>query len=92
MTLGIRELRTDLAAQVRRAGSGERIVISVGGRAVAQLGPLDDTTGQTTLDDLASRGLVNPPRRSGPWTPPSPITVWQGVRLDRLLAELRGRA
>lgn len=92
MTLGIRELRTDLAAQVRRASTGERITISVGGRIVAQLGPLDDSAGQTTLADLTSRGLVHPPRRTGDWTPPSPITVWQGVRLDRLLAELRGRS
>jgi antitoxin (DNA-binding transcriptional repressor) of toxin-antitoxin stability system len=92
MTVGIRELRADLAAQVRRAQAGERIAISVGGRAVAQLSPLDDTTGQVTLDDLATRGLVHPPRRQGDWTPPSPITVWQGVRLDRLLAELRGRS
>lgn len=92
MELGIRELRADLAAQVRRAGSGERIVVRVGGRAVAQLGPLDDATGHATLDDLATRGLVHPPRRRGDWTPPTPITVWQGVRLDRLLAEVRGRA
>lgn len=92
MAVNIRELRADLAAQVRRAGTGERIVVRVGGRAVAQLGPLDDTTGQVTLDDLATRGLVHPPRRTGNWTPPSPITVWQGVRLDRLLAELRGRS
>jgi prevent-host-death family protein len=88
----IRELRADLASQVRRAGRGERIVVSVGGRPVAQLGPLDDTAGQTTLDDLAARALVHPPRRHGAWTAPPPITVWQGVRLDRLLAELRGRA
>jgi antitoxin (DNA-binding transcriptional repressor) of toxin-antitoxin stability system len=92
MQVGIRELRTDLASQVRRAGTGERIVISVGGRAVAQLGPLDEATGQITLHDLATRGLVHPPRRTGDWTPASPITVWQGLRLDRLLAEVRGRA
>ena len=92
MTVSIRALRGDLAAQVRRAARGERIVVSVGGRAVAQLGPLDDTAGQVTLDDLATRGLVQPPRRTGAWTPPPPMTVWQGVRLDRLLAELRGRS
>jgi antitoxin (DNA-binding transcriptional repressor) of toxin-antitoxin stability system len=92
MTVCIRELRADLAAQVRRAQAGERVAISVGGRTVAQLGPLDDSAGRTTLDDLATRGLVHPPRRTGEWTPPSPITVWQGVRLDRLLAELRGRS
>lgn len=91
VAVGIRELRADLAAQIRRAGRGERIAISVGGRPLAQLGPLDDAVGQSTLDDLAARGLVHPPRRAAPWEPSAPIAVWQGVRLDRLLAELRGR-
>jgi prevent-host-death family protein len=90
VTVNIRDLRADLASQVRRAGRGERIVVSVGGKPVAQLGPLDDAAGTATLDDLASRGLVQPPRRTNPWTPPPPVTVWQGVRLDRLLRELRG--
>ena len=38
---GIRQLRTQLTSMVRRAGAGERIVISIGGRAVAQLGPVE---------------------------------------------------
>jgi prevent-host-death family protein len=88
--LGIRELRNQTAAAVRRAEAGERIVITVAGRPAAQLGPLDPLDGQPSLEDLAARGLVTLPRR--PDRPPPPLTVslWAGVRLDRLLAQVRG--
>ena len=42
--LGVRELRNQTAATVRRAGGGERILITVDGRPVAQLGPIDPGT------------------------------------------------
>mgnify|MGYP003391735806 FL=1 len=61
--LGTRELRAELSAAVRRAGTGERIVITVGGRPVAQLGPLEPTDEQVTLEDLAARGQVVLARR-----------------------------
>jgi prevent-host-death family protein len=88
--LGIRELRNQAASAVRRAGSGERIVITVDGRPVAQLGPLEPVAGGPTLDDLAARGLVLLPRR--PDRPASSLTapLWAGTRLDRLLTEIRG--
>lgn len=88
--LGIRELRNGTAAAVRRAGAGERIVITVAGRPVAQLGPLDPGDGATTLDDLASRGLVTPPRRSDDSTDTGIVNLWAGTRLDRLIADIRG--
>jgi antitoxin (DNA-binding transcriptional repressor) of toxin-antitoxin stability system len=90
MDVGIRELRSDLAARVRRAGAGERVVIRVGGRPIAQLGPLDDATGQVTLADLAARGLITPPRRTRNFHPPEAIMIWQGTRLDRVLRDIRG--
>jgi prevent-host-death family protein len=88
--LGIRELRNNAAAAVRRAGAGERIVITVDGRPVAQLGPLAPLHGDPTLDDLAARGLVLLSRR--PDRPTSDVTapLWAGTRLDRLLSEVRG--
>jgi len=61
--VGIRELRNQTASAVRRAGAGERIVITVDGRPVAQLGPLEPTDGEATLADLVSRGLLVAPRR-----------------------------
>ena len=88
--IGIRELRSDLAAAVRRAGSGQRVVVSVDGRAVAQLGPIEAEQGQTVLADLIAAGAVVPPRRVGPHRLASPVQIWSGVRLDRALKELRG--
>ena len=88
--IGIRELRADLAAAVRRAGSGQRVVVSVDGRAVAQLGPIEAEQGQTVLADLIAAGAVVAPRRADTARPGTPVPIWSGVRLDRALKELRG--
>ncbi len=89
--MGIRELRANLAAVVRRAGAGERIVVSVDGRPVAQLGPLGTDQDTPTLEDLAARGLLTLPRRPDRPDPSATVEPWAGVRLDRLLQEIRGR-
>jgi prevent-host-death family protein len=86
----IRHLRADVAAAVRRAGAGERIVVTVAGRPVAQLGPLEDTTTGASLDDLVARGLLLAPRRTGDYHPGDVVPTWRGARLDRLLREIRG--
>jgi antitoxin (DNA-binding transcriptional repressor) of toxin-antitoxin stability system len=79
--IGIRELRADLAAAVRRAGRGERLVVTVGGRAVAELGPLGGSAAPS-LAELVALGLVEPPARSD--HPPTPD-------LTGLAVDLRGR-
>ena len=84
----MRALRADLAAAIRRAGHGERTVVTVGGRPTAQLAPLDDTA--PDLERLVASGGVVPPRRTSAWRPADPVPVWSGARLDRALAELRG--
>ena len=90
--LGVRDLRNHVAAALRRAESGERIVITVDGRPVAQLGPLRPDGAPPTLADLAATGLLEPPRidraeraDAAPEDPPV------DVRVDRILDELRGR-
>jgi len=89
--LGIRELRGQLTGLVRRAGAGERIVVTIGGRAVAQLGPVEPADARVTLDDLVARGLVEPARRSDrPAEPDVRVDSWSGGRLDRALREVRG--
>jgi antitoxin (DNA-binding transcriptional repressor) of toxin-antitoxin stability system len=88
--VSMRNLRAHAATTVRRAEGGERIVVTVDGRAVAQLGPLDPVTAPPTLDDLIARGLVLAPRRHDRPPPGPPIPVWAGARLDRLLGEQRG--
>lgn len=87
--VNIRELRANLAAAVRQAEAGHRVVITVGGRAIAQLGPLDHGTGDATLDDLAARGLVQKAHRSDRPPPELIVAMPVGTRLDRLLDEVR---
>jgi prevent-host-death family protein len=91
---GIRALRNDLAAAVRRAAAGQRVVITVDGRAVAQLGPVEPEHGQSVLADLVAAGTVIAPRRHSTEPPGDglgpPVRVWSGVRLDRALKDIRG--
>jgi antitoxin (DNA-binding transcriptional repressor) of toxin-antitoxin stability system len=87
--IGIRELRADLAASVRRAEGGERVVVTVGGRAVAQLGPLDPAGDAPTVDDLVARGLLVRARRDDRPEPAAGIPLWAGARLDRVLGDIR---
>jgi len=88
---GIRGLRADLAATVRRAGAGERIVITVDGRPVAQLGPLEPIDDHVTLEDLAARGQLVLARRDDRPAPEFSMPLWAGTRLDQLIREVRGR-
>lgn len=86
--VGVRELRNQVAAVLRRASGGERVVITVDGKPVAQLGPLEPA-GRPTLADLYATGQVTAPRRDRPPEPdPQPIPV--DVRLGQLIESLRG--
>jgi prevent-host-death family protein len=87
--IGARELRAELASFLRRAERGERVVVTVGGRPVAQLAPLDGSGPEPTLDDLNARGLVTAPQRRDRPAPPVRIQLWAGARLDRVLSEIR---
>lgn len=87
--IGARELRTNLAAALRQAGAGERVVVTVDGRPVAQLGPLEPT-GAPSLAELAASGLLEPPRRPDRPSPPDALDAAVDVRLDRVLDEVRG--
>lgn len=89
--IGVRELRNDLAAALRRAGAGERIIITVDGAPIAQLGPLETPDGEPTIDDLAARGLLVRARRDDRPEPEFLMPMWAGTRLDQLVREVRGR-
>ena len=88
--VGVRELRANVAALVRRATSGERIVVTSDGVPVAVLGPLTPAAGAVTLDDLIAAGLVVPPGRTDVPEAPDPAQVPIDTRTDRVLDELRG--
>ncbi|HYI63149.1 MAG TPA: type II toxin-antitoxin system prevent-host-death family antitoxin [Acidimicrobiales bacterium] len=85
----MRHFRAQVAAYLRRAEGGERIVVTVAGRPVAQLGPLDPGGDVPTIEDLAARGLVVPARRGDRLPPDVRIDPWPGARLDRLVDEVR---
>lgn len=87
--VGIRDLRADVAALVRRAGAGEHVIISVAGRPIAHLGPIGTYDGQVRMEDLVAAGRVVPARRAGTYSPPAPVPMWHTSRIDRLLEEVR---
>ena len=89
--LGVRELRNNTATALRRAQLGERIIVTVAGRPVAQLGPIETAGPELTLDDLAARGQLTLPRTTDRSAPAIAVAVWAGFRLDRLLRDIRGR-
>ena len=89
--VGVRALRTSLADAVRRAADGERVVVTLGGRDVAQLGPIEPPAAHVTLDLLVAGGQVVPPARTDPAPEPPQIPMWAGLRIDSLLREVRGR-
>jgi prevent-host-death family protein len=95
---GIRELRADLAAHVRRASNGEPTIVSIGGRPAAALVPLalsplamsDEAGSEAHLSSLVASGGLVPARRGDGRLPEGTVSVWGNVRLDRLLREIRG--
>ena len=89
--IGIRELRSDLAAHVRRAAAGEATVVTVDGHPSALLGPVSAAaTGGITRAALIASGGLLPPRRGDGTLPTATVAVWGNARLDRLLREVRG--
>jgi antitoxin (DNA-binding transcriptional repressor) of toxin-antitoxin stability system len=90
-SIGIRELRANLTTAARRAGAGERVVVTIDGRPVAQLGPLEPVDRTLSIHDLASRGLITPARRSDRPEPDFVLPMWAGTRTDQLVREIRGR-
>lgn len=87
--VGIRVLRNDVAAIIRRAAGGERIIVTLDGQPIAQLGPLEPS-GAPTIDDLAAAGLVRLPGRTDRPAPPHPFGVPIDIRPASVIAELRG--
>lgn len=87
--VGIREFRANLAVFLRRAQAGERVVLTVDGTPVAAVGPVATDLMRVTLEDLAARGALHPPRRRGDFVPPEPVALWSGARVDRAVNEVR---
>ena len=82
-------MRNNVAAVVRAAAGGDRIVITVDGAPVAMLGPLEPGDG-ASLEDLIAAGLVEPPGRRDRPEAPAASAVPVDIRLSRALDEVRG--
>ena len=90
MTLvGVRDLRAGLATFLRRARAGERLLITVDGHPVAQLGPVNADPMGVSVTDLVARGALLAPRRRGDFIPAEPLALYSGARIDRALAQIR---
>ena len=77
-----------MAAVVRRAAAGERVIVTVDGLPVAQLGPIEPV-GAPTIEDLVATGHVVAPRRAAPDAPDAedaPVDA----RSDWILDDIRG--
>ena len=89
--VGIRALRDQAATFVKRAQSGDAVVITVNGEPVAELGPIGRVNeSSATIADLVSRGAIVAPRRTAGYRHADPISVHLGARIDQILREVRG--
>ena len=89
--VGVRQLRATLTEAVRRAELGERTLVTINGRVVAQLSPVGGDRTAVTLADLVAAGKVLAPARPDRSPSTDRLATWPGLRLDRALSDLRGR-
>lgn len=91
----MRQLRSDLAAALRRAAAGEELVVTVSGAPVARLAPVSRTAHSADVDLgemlrlLVASGAIVAPRRTGAVQTIEPLPLLPHPRLDLLLRDVR---
>lgn len=84
-TVGLKTLKNKLSEYVRLAASGETVVITDRGRAVAEIGP-PRRSPESVIERGIRDGWIRPAVRGPDWPPkPQPIP---GYTLEQLLADL----
>jgi prevent-host-death family protein len=81
MGTGIRELKDNLSAYIRRVEAGERVAVTAHGRVVAELVPPGARAGRATSnrwEELVSAGVLHAPVEVG-----DPFADWPDIRLPR---------
>jgi antitoxin (DNA-binding transcriptional repressor) of toxin-antitoxin stability system len=81
MHAGIRELKNNLSAYIRRVEAGERVAVTAHGRVVAELVPPGARAGRVAShrwEQLVSAGVLHPPVEAG-----DPFADWPDIRLPR---------
>jgi prevent-host-death family protein len=66
-TVGVRELRQNLSAVLRRVQGGERLIVTERNRAVAELAPVSERS--AGFARLVAEGMVAPPSAPLDFTP-----------------------
>ncbi len=82
-------LRKELAGFLRRAKNGERVIITVDGKPIAQIGPLEPN-GSLDMDQLVASGLVNEPTSVSSTNKPAQMSFPIDVTIETILLEMRG--
>ena len=82
-------LRKELAGFLRRAKNGERMIITVDGKPIAQIGPLEPN-GSLDMDQLVTSGLVNEPTSFSSAKKPAQMSFPIDVSIETILSEMRG--
>ena len=76
---------------MRRAKSGERIIVTIDGVPAAQLVPIDEGPRERTIAELVAMGALLPPRTTTPPRAASPLRLRPGARTStQVLLEDRG--
>jgi prevent-host-death family protein len=87
--IAVRELRNQASKVVRRARSGERLIITVDGVPAAEIGPVSAVGRAATLDELIATGAVMAAPARTPPPPPRPMRAPSGRSSADALSELR---
>lgn len=88
-TVGIAELRRDLAAHLKRAAAGEHITVTDRARPIATIGP--PRRERKTLDELIAEGRATPGRRKAGEPLPAPLpNSGDPHALSKALDDVRG--
>jgi len=82
--VGVRELHDQLSRYVQHVSEGHEVTVTMRGRPVARLTPVD---GPDPFEDLRQRGLIQQPTRD--WIPPEPRIVPTAPVAD-IIVEQRG--
>jgi antitoxin (DNA-binding transcriptional repressor) of toxin-antitoxin stability system len=81
MGTGIRQLKDNLSAYIRRVEAGERVSVTAHGRVVAELvppGAAASGTPRSRWEDLIAAGVLRAPAEDG-----NPFEDWPNIRLPR---------
>lgn len=86
-SIGVRQLRENLSATLKRVRDGETLRVTDRGHPVALLSPLPDVT--DPIERLIAAGRLRPPESSEPEVPRPRLRNRSGATSDEILDDLR---